>query len=138
MRNPARLRLDDPVSAINVTPMVDVMLVLLIIFMVVTATEPWAATLPQARTALPEADARVTLAIDRTGGFWVADGARRAAVAEAALAGELAAAYASRPGDHVLYLKADRDVPYARVLAAMDAARAAGVRRVGTITTVPR
>ena len=138
MRNPARLRLDDPVSAINVTPLVDVMLVLLVIFMVVTATEPWTATLPQARTALPEADARVTLAIDRAGGFWVADGPRRARVADGALAGELAAAYASRPGDHVLYLKADREVSYGRVLTAMDAARAAGVRRVGTITTAPR
>ena len=54
------------------------------------------------------------------------------------LEGRLAALYAARPADHVLYLKADRDADYARVLTALDAARRAGVRRIGAITEQAR
>ena len=96
---PGRTR-DDLVSAINVTPMVDVMLVLVIIFMVVTVTLPYAARLPQARTAAPAAEDRVTLGIDNQGAYWIG----RARVPSPELPARLAAAFASRPGDHVLYL----------------------------------
>jgi biopolymer transport protein ExbD len=50
------------------------------------------------------------------------------------LASYLASVYAGRPGDHLLYLRADGDVGYDRILDAVDAARAAGVRRIGAIT----
>ncbi|MBW3570492.1 MAG: biopolymer transporter ExbD [Gemmatimonadetes bacterium] len=117
-------------STINVTPMVDVMLVLLIIFMVVTVTMPFTVQLPRARTAAPAAEDRVTLGIDDQGAYWLG----RARVPAPELPARLAAAYAPRPGDHVLYLKADHGVPYAAVLTAMEAARAAGVLRLGVIT----
>jgi biopolymer transport protein ExbD len=42
--------------------------------------------------------------------------------------------YAGRPGDHLLFLRADRTVGYDVVLSAIDAARAAGVRTIGAIT----
>jgi biopolymer transport protein ExbD/biopolymer transport protein TolR len=121
-------------ASINVTPMVDVMLVLLIIFMVVTVVPPYTAELPRARAALPAAEDRVTLGIDDAGQYWV----NRAQVPAPELPARLAAAYAGRGDDHVLYLKADHGVPYATVLGAVDAARLAGVRRVGMITEVPR
>jgi biopolymer transport protein TolR len=117
-------------AEINVTPMVDVMLVLLIIFMVVTATMPFTATLPRAQEATPAAEDRVTLGIDDRGGYWIG----RAPVPAAQLPARLAAAYAGRSGDHVLYLKADHGAPYALVLDAMEAARQAGVTKVGMIT----
>ena len=121
-------------ASINVTPMVDVMLVLLIIFMVVTVTLPYTAELPPARAAAPAAEDRVTLGIDVEGSYWVG----RSRVPAPALTAHLAAAYAGRGDDHVLYLKADHAVPYASVLSAMDAARQAGVRRVGMITEQAR
>jgi biopolymer transport protein ExbD len=130
---PGRTR-DELASAINVTPMVDVMLVLVIIFMVVTVTLPYAARLPGARTAAPAAEDRVTLGIDDQGAYWIG----RARVPSPQLRARLAAAYASRPGDHVLYLKADHAVPYASVLTAMDAARGVGVLRMGVITEQAR
>jgi biopolymer transport protein ExbD len=126
---PGRTR-DELASSINVTPMVDVMLVLLIIFMVVTTTIPFTAQLPRARHAAPAVEDRVTVGIDDQGRFWMG----RAQVPAPQLPGHLAAAFARRPGDHVLYLKADHGVPYASVLTAMQAARGVGVLRLGMIT----
>jgi biopolymer transport protein ExbD len=130
---PGRAR-DELTSSINVTPMVDVMLVLLIIFMVVTVTLPYTATLPRAHHAAPAVEDRVTVGIDDQGRFWMG----RAQVPAPRLSAHLSAAYARRPGDHVLYLKADHGVPYASVLTAMDAARQAGVLRLGMITEQAR
>jgi len=125
-------------AEINVTPMIDVMLVLLIIFMVVTPAIAGGVLLPRARTAAPEREDRVTLAIDREGRLYLDSGGNVEGLAPSRLGATLAAAYARRPGDHVLYLKADGGASYAHVLAALDAARQAGVSRVGMITELPR
>jgi len=125
-------------AEINVTPMIDVMLVLLIIFMVVTpALAGYTAILPRAKTAAPEKEKRVTLGIDRAGNYYI-EGKQTVKVVEAQLADELKKAYASRPDDHVLYMKADNDAGYDRILTAIDAARVAGVRRIGAITEMPK
>jgi len=123
-------------AEINVTPMVDVMLVLLIIFMVVTVTVPFTATLPSASHAAPAKEDRVTLAVDADGRYWIQDVADPGPIAPAALQGRLAAAYAQRgdADDHVLYLKADEGASYATVMDAVEAARRLGVRRLGMIT----
>jgi biopolymer transport protein ExbD len=123
---------------INVTPMIDVMLVLLIIFMVVTpALAGYTAILPRAKTAAPEKEKRVTLGIDRAGKYYI-EGKQTVQVPDAQLTEKLKAAYASRPDDHVLYMKADNDAGYDRILTAIDAARNAGVRRIGAITEMPK
>jgi len=123
---------------INVTPMIDVMLVLLIIFMVVTpALAGYTAILPRAKTAAPEKEKRVTLGIDRAGKYYI-EGKSTVQVADAQLTDKLKEAYASRPDDHVLYMKADNDAGYDRILTAIDAARNAGVRRIGAITEMPK
>ena len=124
-------------AEINVTPMIDVMLVLLILFMVGAAAGVLAVDLPPASRALPDPEDRVTLSIDRSGRM-VLEGMRGGAVAPERLAERLRREYAARPGDHTLYLRADRGVRYGRVLAVMDAARSAGVRRIGAITIGPR
>lgn len=128
----------DTNADINVTPMIDVMLVLLIIFMVVTpALAGYTAVLPKARTAAPEKEDRVTLGIDRQGVYYI-EGKEVLKVSDEQLTQKLVEAYASRPGDHILYLKADEEVGYDRILTAIDHARNAGVRRIGAITEVPR
>ena len=125
-------------SEINVTPMVDIMLVLLIIFMVVTpALAGYTAVLPKARTSAPEKEDRVTLGIDRAGKFYI-EGKTVINVPEPQLTDKLKEAFRSRPEDHILYMKADEQVGYDKVLTAIDAARNAGVRRIGAITEVPR
>ena len=123
---------------INVTPMIDVMLVLLIIFMVVTpALAGYTAILPKAKTAAPEKEKRVTLGIDRAGNYYI-EGKQTVKVPEAQLAEKLKEAYRTRPDDHVLYMKADNEAGYDRILTAIDAARVAGVRRIGAITEMPK
>jgi biopolymer transport protein TolR len=119
-------------SDINVTPMIDVMLVLLIIFMVVTPLMvAYDATLPQAMHLVPEPqDDVITLGIDANGVFYV----NAEAVAPESLVPYLRQIYAGRPGDHLLYLRADRDIGYNVVLDGIEAARAAGVRTIGAIT----
>jgi len=119
-------------SAINMTPMIDVMMALLIIFMVVTpVVTNYSARLPEAANVKPEpGDDVVTLGIDRDGALWVGD----TRVTMAGLADDLRMIYAGRPGDHLLYLRADRDVEYSLVLNALSAAQQAGVRTVGAIS----
>ncbi|CAN5730244.1 protein TolR [soil metagenome] len=119
-------------STINVTPMVDVMLVLLIIFMVVTPLiAAYEAELPQAQYVVPEPDDDVvTLGIDAMGIFYIGGDA----IPPERLSAELRRIYSVRPGDHVLYLRADRNVGYNVVLSGIDAARAAGVRTIGAIS----
>lgn len=117
---------------INVTPMIDVMLVLLIIFMITVPAMAYAARLPAAASSAPEKDDRVTLGIDNQGRFYLDEESR--VIPEAALASELRSRYATRPQDQVLYVKADREIPYAVFLTAIQSAREAGVRRIGAIT----
>ena len=130
-----------PISEINVTPMVDVMLVLLIIFMV---TAPMVQSgirvdLPNAQApALPGNDqqkARVTVA--RTDpnnpasavGFWVG----RDRVTLDTLAERLRREQ-SVVRDHEAYIQADESVPYGQVVRVMGLMRAAGVTRLGIVT----
>jgi biopolymer transport protein ExbD len=120
-------------SAINVTPMIDVMLVLLIIFMVVTPIlTQYEATPPTALTARPEPDDDiVTLGIDTRGAFFVENDP----VPDAEVVARLREALADEPaGERLLYLRADRGVAYSRVLDAVEAARKAGVTTLGAIT----
>ncbi len=124
---------------INVTPMIDVMLVLLIIFMVVTPALAYEAKLPKAKMSAPEKEERVTLGVDKNGQYWIEDVPNPGPVPLAQLQQRLQETYAARgnPDDHTLYLKADNNVEYSTVLSAIDAARQAGVRRIGTITELP-
>ncbi|HEX6910859.1 MAG TPA: biopolymer transporter ExbD [Longimicrobium sp.] len=131
---------DSDVNAdINVTPMIDVMLVLLIIFMVVTPALAYEAKLPKAKMSAPEKDDRVTLGVDKNGQYWIEDVPDPGPIPLNQLQQRLQDAYTRRgnPDDHTLYLKADVNVEYRTVLLAIDAARNAGVRRIGTITELP-
>ena len=132
--------IDQEVNAdINVTPMVDVMLVLLIIFMVVSPALAYEAKLPKAKMSAPEKEDRVTLGVDKSGQYWIEDVPNPGPIPLNRLQQRLQETYAIRgnPDDHTLYLKADNNVEYSVVLSAIDAARQAGVRRIGTITELP-
>lgn len=128
----------DVSSEINVTPMIDVMLVLLIIFMVITPAMGLQAKLPKAVTVEPEKEDKVTLGIDNQGRYWIEKDSPMAPIPAEQLTARLQQKFATRPEDHVLYLKADQGVQYSVVLTAIDAARNAGVRKIGAITELPK
>jgi biopolymer transport protein ExbD len=128
----------------NVVPMIDVMLVLLIIFMVVTPaiTSGFSAINPDGVNLKehPEEDSDQVLGIDKFGNYYL----NKVPVSPEALPGELTRIFENRE-DRVLYLKADRGLEYSRVLAAMDIASKNGVvvigaitdQKPGTVSTVP-
>jgi len=123
-------------AEINVTPMVDVMLVLLIIFMV---TAPLLATgvqvdLPESKAAALDQDNEpVATSMDASGAIFVDD----AAVAEAALGQRLAeiARGSSEEGGPRIFLRADRTLDYGRVMVVMGELNRAGLRRVALVST---
>jgi len=123
---------------INVTPLIDVMLVLLIIFMIVTPiiAAGFQATIPRGEHPedRPEGADEVRLGIDRDGKFYLDLGSGPRQVKDADLPGRLEAIYASRAKDKILFLKADQNLDFARVQQAIELARSAGVRVVGAIT----
>lgn len=119
---------------INMTPMVDVMLVLLIIFMVVTPAlmAGFNAKLPQGihLEDRPDQGERTTLGIDREGRYYL----NRQVIAREDAQQLLKAEFERHPDDRVLFLKADRSIRYGEVLAAMRLARTAGARVVAAVT----
>ena len=123
---------------INVTPMIDVMLVLLIIFMIVTPiiTSGFQATIPRGQNpeARPEGPDEIRLGIDQQGNYFLDVGEGPRAITDADLPGRLAALYAIRTKDKILFLKADQAIEFSRVQQAIEVARKAGVRVVGAIT----
>jgi len=118
----------------NVTPMIDVMLVLLIIFMVAIPAllSGVPAQPPEARNLRehPEEPGDLTLGIDRTGRYYL----NKVPLAAAELPERLRAFYTGRPDDTVLFVRADKGLQYARVLDALDVAARSGVRVVGMIS----
>ena len=121
---------------LNITPMIDVMLALLIIFMVVTPVlSEYNATVPTAthvtRKTLQDA---ITLGIDARGVYYIGEDT----IPKAELTNRLKVIYRQRQGDHLLYLRADKALPYRVILDAIDAAREAGVTTVGAISTPRR
>jgi biopolymer transport protein TolR len=128
---------DDPVLAdINVTPLVDVMLVLLIIFMIA------APMLHQGvEVALPRADATnlpmrvedpLVVSIDRDGNVYL----QETRIAAEDLVDRLTDQIKAR-GDDSVFLKGDRDVPYGKVIEILDVLHRGGIVRVGMVTERP-
>ena len=124
-----------PVSAhINVTPMIDVMLVLLIIFMVVVPVIALQVDLPVAGNpqSKPEEPDEIVMIIDRSGTISLEVSGRH--VPGLALREQLTALYRERTRDRILYVKADTLLPFGVLEHAMMTARDAGVRVVGAVT----
>jgi biopolymer transport protein TolR len=127
-----------PHAHINVTPMIDVMLVLLIIFMVVVPVIATMVDLPVAENSQsrPEEPDEIVLVIDREGTPFLEISGQR--VPALALQEQLTALYRDRTRDRLLYLKADTTLPFGVLESAMTAARDGGVRVVAAVTEKKR
>jgi len=118
----------------NVTPMIDVMLVLLIIFMIVVPAlnAGFQATPPKGMNlkAHPEEKNDQVLGIDNGGRYYL----NKKPIKAEDLAPMLKQIYDARTEDKILYLKADQGLNYGKVLDALDLAAKNGVRVTGMIT----
>jgi biopolymer transport protein TolR len=131
-----RTKGDAPMSDINVTPLVDVMLVLVVIFII---TAPLLASsirldLPKADGAQPgDAPRFVTVVLDKAGQVFVND----KPVTAPQLAEQLAAAAKANPETEI-QLRADQAVPYGRIVEVMGLAHRAGLTRIGFVAEQPK
>lgn len=125
-----------PMAEINVTPMVDVMLVLLIIFMVtaplLVAGVP--VDLPDSKAgALDQEQKPVQISLEQSGAIFVDE----TPTAQEDLGARLEQIAASAPedGGPRIFLRADRSLDYGRVMAVMGEINAAGLRKVALVST---
>jgi biopolymer transport protein TolR len=125
-----------PMAEINVTPMVDVMLVLLIIFMVtaplLVAGVP--VDLPDSKAgALDQEQEPIQISLDANGALFIDD----QPVNEFELPTRLAqiASSATEEGGPRIFLRADRGLDYGRVMGVMGEINAAGLRKVALVST---
>ena len=122
-------------SQINVTPLVDVMLVLLVIFMVTAPIlqQGVSVDLPDARAgALSGKDDQLVVSVTKKGSLYLNDTALSAVDLQA----KLRAIAVQRP-DGQVFVRADKSVPYGDVVAVMAAIKQSGIRRVGKVTALP-
>ena len=128
-------RTNGTLSQINVTPLVDVMLVLLVIFMVTAPIlqQGIAVDLPRVRGGTLAGDQkRLVVNVTNTGAVYLND----KAVTMAALRRRLVAVVREQP-DRQVYLRADRRVPYGDVMAVLGTVKASGIQRLGMVTEPP-
>ena len=123
---------DEVMNEINMTPLVDVMLVLLIIFIITVPVMKHAVNIDLPRATNIAQDSKpetIRLSVDAAGLYYWND----VPVADADLAPQLKAAAAKQPQPE-LHIRGDKAVRYERVAQAMASAQQAGLRKIGFIT----
>ena len=127
-----------PIATINVTPLVDVMLVLLVIFMVTAPMmqQGVEVDLPKATTApLKGTQEQVVLSIDRSGAIYL--GANNK-IDRAGLAAKVAAILEARSeSERKIYIKADTSLPYGDIMEVMSLLHQGGIEQIGLVSALP-
>ncbi|RME02667.1 MAG: protein TolR [Deltaproteobacteria bacterium] len=127
-------------SEINVTPFVDVMLVLLVIFMVTAPLiqQGIPVDLPKAKAeSLTFSEEALIVTVTKEGEVFVEGPQGRIAVTLSTLAPTLEELFAVRQRRD-LFLKGDREVPYGRIIEVMSTLKGAGIQKIGMITEPER
>jgi biopolymer transport protein TolR len=128
-------RSNEVLSQINVTPLVDVMLVLLVIFMVTTPIlqQGVSVNLPRVQAgALAGEEIQLVVTVNPQGKVYLND----APMTPPELLTKLQAILREQP-DRSVYLRADASVPYGEVMRVIAAIRQAGAQRLGMVTEPP-
>ena len=123
----------------NVIPMIDIMLVLLIIFMIVTPviTGGFQATMPQAENVVnrPDEEGDIILGIDKEGSYYLDNGdGNTVKIPNDSLESFLLQLYTDREKDKILYFRTDESMEYSHVEDAIEIAKEAGVVLLAALT----
>ena len=125
-----------PISEINVTPLVDVMLVLLIVFMVTAPLLTVGVPVDLPKTAANRVlgqDEPLVISVNKTGGLFLQD----TEIKLDKLVPRLTAITQNRKGARI-FLRGDKNIAYGQVMSVMGALNKAGFNRVALITQMPR
>ena len=125
-----------PMSEINVTPLVDVMLVLLVVFMITAPllTVGVPVELPQTQAPpINEPKEPLTITLNREGAVFI----QETSVPVESLTAKLQAITGGNP-DSVIYVRGDKEINYGRVLEVMSLVSAAGFRKVSLVAEAPK
>jgi biopolymer transport protein TolR len=125
-----------PMATINVTPLVDVMLVLLVVFMVTAPllTVGVPVDLPQTQApAINEPKEPTVISVTKDGAIYI----QETAIPIDSLVDRLQAITGSNP-DAILYVRGDKDINYGRVLEVMSLISSAGFRKVSLVAETPK
>ena len=136
MRGYGARRKAQPMSEINVTPMVDVMLVLLVIFMVTAPLLTVGVPVDLPQTAAPpinEPKEPTVITVNKDGAVFI----QETTIPLDSLVSRLQAITGSNP-DAVLYVRGDKDVPYGKVLEVMSLISNAGFHKVSLVAETPK
>jgi biopolymer transport protein TolR len=125
-----------PMADINVTPLVDVMLVLLVVFMVTAPLLTVGVPVDLPQTAAPpinEPKEPTVITVNKDGAVFI----QETTIPLDSLVSRLQAITGSNP-DAVLYVRGDKDVPYGKVLEVMSLISNAGFRKVSLVAEPPK
>ena len=127
-----------PMAEINVTPLVDVMLVLLVIFMVTTPMlqQGVEVDLPKATTApLRSSTEQIVISLDKVGNVFIGAGNQ---VELADLAAKVKVLFANKPeNERKVYIKGDATLGYGRIMEVMAALHGGGITQIGLVSATP-
>lgn len=127
-----------PIATINVTPLVDVMLVLLVIFMVTAPMlqQGVEVDLPKASTApLRGSQEQVVISVNKTGDVFLGAGNQ---VALEGLAEKVKAIFANKPAEErKVYIKGDAELGYGRIMEVMGVLHTGGITQIGLVSASP-
>jgi biopolymer transport protein TolR len=124
-----------PIAQINVTPLVDVMLVLLVIFMVTAPIiqQGVQVNLPQTKSgAIPGTEEHLVVTVAKNGKIYLNDNAMTLGEL-----GEKLRAIKKLRADKQVYLRADQDVRYGLVMKTIAEIKQAGIEKLGMVTRPP-
>lgn len=126
---------DGPVATINVTPLVDVMLVLLVIFMITAPMlqQGVEVNLPKATTApLKGSNEQIVVSIDKGGDIYLGSGNK---LTLESLPAKINAVMEARAGsERKVYIKGDTGLTYGRIMEVMAKLHEAGIQQIGLVS----
>jgi len=129
-------RTQTSMAEINITPLVDVVLVLLLIFMITAPVLQSGidVSVPHTRSTEQLTEERTVVTIDKSQNVFIQTGGKDQPVTLADLTARLTATSGNSAAKRVIYLRADERVPFSAFASVMDAVKAAGITNISIVT----